>query len=176
MRHDDRSTFMQDELRHPLVEASALPAVVPDLLQPAVVGFGVLQGRDRIEVRTVCRKFCNSQWRQRSQNISTMACRTLEACRHESAHRNQDAVEVPVLFLVSVGIPGAQQLLEPPQPQHPQDGQVVFTAEGLEQREVDLQRHVLQVVGRQHAQDPTVWVSARKKRREPDELTCTHKE
>lgn len=99
--------------------------------------------------------------------------------RHESAHRNQDAVKVPVLFLVSAGIPGAQQLLEPPQAQHLQDGQVVFAAEGLEQREVDLQRHVLHVVGRQHAQDPTVRVSARKRmRREPDErpslATNTH--
>lgn len=104
--------------------------------------------------------------------------RTLEACRHESAHRNQDAVEVPVLFLVSVGIPGAQQLLEPPQAQHSQNGQVIFAAEGLEQREMDLQCHVLQVIGRQHAQDPAVWVSARKgmRRREPDELTspATH--
>lgn len=97
---------------------------------------------------------------------SVHSVRTLEACRHESAHRNQDAVEVPVLF--PVGIPGAQQLLESPQAQHSQDGQVVFAAEGLEQREVDLQRHVLQVVGRQHAQDPTVRVSARKRtRREP---------
>lgn len=110
-----------------------------------------------------------------SQPWHENSLRTLEACHHESAHRNQDAVEVPVLFLVSVGIPGTQQLLEPPQPQHSQDGQVVFAAEGLEQREVDLQRHVLQVVGRQHAQDPAVWVSAGKKmRREPGELTCTH--
>lgn len=48
MHHGDHSAFMQDELRHPLVEASALLVVVPNLLQPAVVGFGVLQGRDQL--------------------------------------------------------------------------------------------------------------------------------
>lgn len=45
---EDHSAFMQDELRHPLVEASTLLVVVTNLLQPAVVGFGVLQGRGQI--------------------------------------------------------------------------------------------------------------------------------
>lgn len=83
-------------------------------------------------------------------------------------------MEVPVLFLVSVGIPGVQQLLEPPQAQHSQDDHVVFAAEGLEQREVDLQRHVLQVVGRQHAQDPAVRVSARKRMKEENLMSSHH--
>lgn len=73
-------------------------------------------------------------------------------------------MEVSVLLLVSVGIHGgAQQLLEPPQSRHPQDGEVALTEKRLEQREVDLQSHIIRVVGRQHAQDNAVRVTAKNK-------------
>lgn len=68
-------------------------------------------------------------------------------------------MEVSELLLVSVGIRGPQQLLEPPDSRDPQDGEATVAAEGLQQGEVDLQRHVVRVVSRQDAQDHTVRVS-----------------
>lgn len=64
-----------------------------------------------------------------------------------------------MLLLVPVGVLGSEQLLEPPHPGHPEDGDAIVTAEGLQQREVDLQSHVLLIVGRQDAQDHAVRVS-----------------
>lgn len=68
-------------------------------------------------------------------------------------------MEVSELFLVSVGIRGSQQLLEPPDSRDPQDGEATVAAEGLQQGEVDLQRHVVRVVSGQDAQDHAVRVS-----------------
>lgn len=85
-----------------------------------------------------------------------------EGGRAESTYRNQHAVEVSVVFLVPVGIHGTQQLLEPLDSGDSQDGNAAVAAEGLQQGEVDLQRHVVCVVSSvscQDAQDHAVWVS-----------------
>lgn len=68
-------------------------------------------------------------------------------------------MQVSVLLLVSVAVRGAQQLLEPPQARNSEDGEAALAAEGLEQGEVDLQSHVVCIVGRQNAQDHAVGVS-----------------
>lgn len=64
-----------------------------------------------------------------------------------------------MLLLVSVGVCAAQQLLEPRQARNSEDGEATLAAEGLEQGEVDLQSHVVRIVGRQDAQDHAVGVS-----------------
>lgn len=74
-----------------------------------------------------------------------------------------------VLVLVAVR-GGAQQVLEPPQSPHPQDGEIVLVEEGLHQREVDLQSHVVCVVGRQQAQDRAVRIAAWGTKGEHDHL------
>lgn len=76
-----------------------------------------------------------------------------------SSHRYQYAVQVSVLLLVSVSVRGAQQLLEPPQARNSEDGEAALAAEGLEQGEVDLQSHVVCIVGRQNAKDHAVGIS-----------------
>lgn len=68
-------------------------------------------------------------------------------------------MEVSALLLVSVGVHSAQKLPQPLNPRDPQDVDAAVAAEGLQQREVDLQRHVLLVVGRQDAQDHAVRIS-----------------
>lgn len=68
-------------------------------------------------------------------------------------------MQVAVLLLVSVGVRAAQQLLEPPQARNSEDGEAALAAEGLEQGEVDLQSHVVRIVGRQNAQHHAVGVS-----------------
>lgn len=75
-----------------------------------------------------------------------------------SAHRYQHAVQVSVLLLVPVSVGAAQQLLEPPQARNPEDGEAALAAEGLEQGEVDLQGHVVRIVGRQDAEDHAVGI------------------
>lgn len=42
---------LQDEFGHPLVEASSLLVVGPDLLQPAVVSQGVLQSNNAHKIQ-----------------------------------------------------------------------------------------------------------------------------
>lgn len=88
------------------------------------------------------------------------------SCCAESTYRNQHAVEVAVLFLVSVGIHGSQQLLEPLNPRDSQDGDAAVTAEGLQQREVDLQRHIIFIIGCQDAEDHAVRISEEERENE----------
>ena len=76
-----------------------------------------------------------------------------------SSYRNQHAMKVSPFVLVSVGIFSPQELPEPLDPRDPQDGDATVTAEGLQQGEVDLQRHVVLTVGCQDAQDHIIWVS-----------------
>ncbi|TNN53309.1 hypothetical protein EYF80_036464 [Liparis tanakae] len=129
-----------NQFRNPLVKASPLQAVGAHLLQPAVVGLG-------------------------DANISPHSNNAFLAFRAAVAYRHQHAVEVSELVLVPVvGVHGArcQQLPEPPHARDPQDGDAAVPAEGLQQREVDLQRHIVdavQGVRRQNTQDHGVRVS-----------------
>lgn len=54
-----------------------------------------------------------------------------------------------------------EHLREAPQTRHPQDVDVVVAAERLKEREVNLQRNIVQVllVGGQNAQNHTVWIT-----------------
>lgn len=76
-------------------------------------------------------------------------------------HRNQHAVEVSALLLVSVCICSTQKVPEPLEPSNPQDVDARVAAEGLKQREVDLQGHIVLVVRSQDAQNHTLGISER---------------
>lgn len=80
-------------------------------------------------------------------------------------------MEILLLVLVLVAISGvAQKLLEPLQSPHPQDGKVVLVEKGLQQREVDLQSHVVRVLGRKQAKDRAVRIAAWETEGEHDHL------
>lgn len=64
-----------------------------------------------------------------------------------------------MLCRVSVGIHSTQQLPEPLNAADPQDGNAAVAAEGLQQGEVDLQRHIVCIISCQNTQDHTVRVS-----------------
>lgn len=81
----------------------------------------------------------------------------------QSAHRNQHTMKVSPFLLVSVGIFSAQKLPEPLNPRNAQDGDAAVAAEGLQQREVDLQSHIVLIVSCQDAQDHIIWISERDK-------------
>lgn len=139
---------VQDDFRHPLVE-SFLSVVALNLLQPAVVSLGVLR-RQRWAHGSITF----------SETLFSFVLLYSIVCI-SATHRNQNAVEILLLVLVLVAVRGgAQQLLEPTQSPNPEDGEIVLVEEGLHQREVDLQSHVVCVVGRQQAQDRAVRIAA----------------
>lgn len=76
-----------------------------------------------------------------------------------TTYRHQDAVQVGGLALTPLG--SSQDLGQAPHVADAQDADVVLAAEGLDEGEVNLQGHVLLVVGRQQAQNHVVWVTAR---------------
>lgn len=80
-----------------------------------------------------------------------------------ASHRDEDAVQVPRLGAGSGPVFGLlfQQLCQPPQAGHAHDVDVVVAAEGLKQREVDLQGDVtfILLIGSEHAQNHPVRIS-----------------
>ena len=62
------------------------------------------------------------------------------------------------VLLVSVGIHRSDQLLEPLEAGDSQDGDAAVAAKRLQQGEVDLQPHVVFIVGCQDAQHHAVWI------------------
>lgn len=150
-------SVVQDEFRHPPVEQSLLLVVALHLLQSAVFHLGVLQEERWTRAQSHVRKRCYFV--------------VYHSTVLSSTHRHQNAVEILLIVLVLVAVcGGAQQLLEPTQPPHPQDGEVVLAEEGLQQREVDLQSHVVLVVSCQEAKDGAVRITAWETRGEHDHL------
>lgn len=74
-------------------------------------------------------------------------------------------MEVFSLVLVFIDICSSKKLMEPLNPWDLQDGDTTVAAEGLQQGEVDLQRHILFMVGCKDAQNHTVWIPKEKKKK-----------